>query len=81
VVRPDSARRSAARAAELQQVPTKRLVSLMQRFLVDDRGLETVEYGVVTALIVIGTIAVLASLGNAVSVRLTASADTIAGFG
>jgi Flp pilus assembly pilin Flp len=36
----------------------------MKRFLADDRGLETVEYAIITGLIVTGLIAVVAAIGT-----------------
>ena len=36
----------------------------LQRFLADDRGLETVEYAIITGLIVTGLVAVVAALGT-----------------
>ena len=35
-----------------------------KRFLADDRGLETVEYAIITGLIVTGLIAVVAAIGT-----------------
>ena len=48
-------------------------------FLRDESGLETVEYAVITVLIVIGIVAATASLGSAIGSRLTAAADIISG--
>jgi len=36
----------------------------IKRFLADDRGLETVEYAIITGLIVTGLIAVVAAIGT-----------------
>ncbi len=35
-----------------------------QRFLDDDRGLETVEYAIIAGLIVTGLVAVVVAIGN-----------------
>jgi Flp pilus assembly pilin Flp len=35
-----------------------------QRFLADDRGLETVEYAIITGLIVTGLVAVVVAIGT-----------------
>jgi len=36
---------------------------MLQRFLADDRGLETVEYAIIAGLVVASLIAVVAALG------------------
>jgi Flp pilus assembly pilin Flp len=36
---------------------------MLQRFLADDRGLETVEYAIIAGLVVTGLIAVVAAIG------------------
>ena len=45
---------------------------LMRKFVKDEKGLETVEYAIIAGLIVIGTIAVIASIGGWVNVKFTA---------
>ena len=47
----------------------------IQSFLRDDRGMETVEWAVLAALIVAGLIAVIAGLGNNVLTNLSALRD------
>ena len=37
---------------------------LFRRFGADERGLETVEYAIITGIIVIGTLTVIASIGG-----------------
>ena len=43
-----------------------RIMSTLKRFIKDERGLETVEYAIITALIVAGTITVLGTIGRRV---------------
>jgi Flp pilus assembly pilin Flp len=38
--------------------------NIVKAFLRDDRGMETVEWGVLAALIVVGLVAVVGTLGN-----------------
>ena len=45
---------------------------LFRRFCRDERGMETVEWGVLAALIVAGLIAVIAGLGSNVLNKFTA---------
>ena len=40
-----------------------RAKTLATRFIVEERGLETVEWAIITSLIVAGTIAILAAIG------------------
>ena len=42
---------------------------MLKRFIKDERGLETVEWAVIAALIVAGLIIVIGNLGDAVSDR------------
>ena len=44
----------------------------IRRFMCDDRGMETVEWGVLAALIVAGLVAVIAGLGSNVLNKFTA---------
>ena len=37
--------------------------NLVKKFVKDERGLETVEYAIIAGLIVVGTIATIASIG------------------
>ncbi len=37
---------------------------MIKKFVSDERGLETVEYAIITGLIVAGTIAIIASIGG-----------------
>jgi len=39
-------------------------MQVIKRFLADDRGLETVEYAIITGLIVTGLIAVVVAIGT-----------------
>ena len=39
-------------------------MSALKRFIKDERGLETVEYAIILGLIVVGTIAIVASIGT-----------------
>ena len=41
-------------------------MDMLKRFIRDEQGLETVEYAVIAALIVIGAIATLGLIGNKV---------------
>ena len=45
---------------------------IVKRFVKDERGLETVEYAIIAGLIVVGTIAVIASIGTWVLAQFTA---------
>ena len=57
------------RALDLQR---KEYIMLnMNRFLTDERGMETVEWAVVAALIVAGLVAVITGLGNNVVSKFT----------
>ena len=49
-----------------------KVVEIAKRFVKDERGLETVEYAIIAGLIVVGTIAVIASIGVWVSAKFTA---------
>ena len=44
---------------------------MLKRFLKDERGLETVEWAVIAALIVAGLIAIITGLGTNVEARFT----------
>ncbi|MHC4638244.1 MAG: Flp family type IVb pilin [Planctomycetota bacterium] len=45
---------------------------VLKRFFSDERGLETVEYAIIAGLIVVATIATVASIGGWVSTKFTA---------
>lgn len=47
----------------------KTLKEMLKRFVKDDKGLETVEYAIIAGLIVIGSIALIASIGGWVNVK------------
>ncbi len=40
-----------------------KVVKIAKRFVKDERGLETVEYAIIAGLIVVGTIATIATIG------------------
>ena len=44
-------------------------MNLVKRFIKDERGLETVEYAIIAGLIVVGTIATIATIGGWVQVK------------
>ena len=46
-----------------------RVVRLLNRFVREDDGLETVEYAIIAGLIVVGTIVTIASIGVWVNTR------------
>lgn len=52
----------------------------MLAFLKDERGLETVEYAVMTALIVSAMVLAIGALATAISGRFNAVEGTIAGI-
>jgi len=49
-----------------------KVVEIVKRFVKDERGLETVEYAIIAGLIVVGTIATIATIGTWVSAKFTA---------
>ena len=49
--------------------PKKKVTNMMKRFVSDERGLETVEYAIITGLIVAGTIATIGLIGTWVSAK------------
>ena len=55
--------------------------SLFKKFLVDEQGLETVEYAVIAGLIVVGAIATIASIGFWVATRFQELETALAGGG
>ncbi len=56
------------------------MLRLVKRFLADDRGLETVEYAVMTALIVAALVTAITLLSGSVSGRFTKVKGTIDGI-
>ena len=46
--------------------------AMVKRFLVEEEGLETVEYAIIAGLIVVGVIATVVSIGTWVSGKFTA---------
>lgn len=56
------------------------MLKLVKRFLADERGLETVEYAVMTALIVAAMVLAIGALSGAVTTRFGATQTVIAGI-
>ena len=52
----------------------------VRRFASDDRGLETVEYAVMTALIVAALVTAIGLLTGAISGRFTSVSNTVSGI-
>ena len=50
-------------------------MSLLKKFVRDDRGMETVEWAVLAALIVAGLVAVITTLGSNVLAKFTVLKD------
>lgn len=50
-------------------------LTLLKNFAHDESGMETVEWGVLAALIVAGLVAVIGTLGNNILARFTALRD------
>lgn len=46
-------------------------MNTIKRFISDERGLETVEYAIITGLIVVGIVGTIASIGTWVSQQYT----------
>lgn len=53
------------------------MLNLVKRFLADERGLETVEYAVMTALIVAVMVTAITALSGAVTARFGATQTVI----
>jgi Flp pilus assembly pilin Flp len=51
--------------------------NIVKSFIADQRGLETVEYAIITGLIVAGTIVAIAAIGVWVSGQFTALQGTL----
>ena len=47
------------------------MLSLLKKFVSDDKGLETVEYAIITGLIVVGVIATIGLIGQWVNTQFT----------
>ena len=45
------------------------MYAVLKKFVADERGLETVEYAIITGLIVAGTITVLVTIGGKVKTK------------
>ncbi len=52
-------------------------MEMLKRFVRDERGLETVEYAVILALIVVATIVAIKALSTAVQGKFNETADTV----
>ena len=48
------------------------LISMVKRFVRDERGMETVEWAVVAALIIAGLVTVIAGIGTNVNTKFNA---------
>ncbi len=49
----------------------RRAIEVARRFLRDESGLETVEWGIIAGIIVAGTVAVISSIGTWTNGKLT----------
>ena len=56
-------------------------MNLLKRFIREEDGLETVEYAIMTALIVAGVLTAIGLLAGAVETRFTDTATTVSGAG
>ena len=54
-----------------------KVVEIAKRFVKDERGLETVEYAIIAGLIVVGTIATIASIGVWVNAKFVSLNTTL----
>jgi Flp pilus assembly pilin Flp len=59
----------------------RNVMSAIKRFMKDEQGLETVEYAVILALIVVGTLFAVGLLRDSIINRFTETADIIDGAG
>ncbi len=57
-----------------------KLSTIAKRFIKEDDGLETIEYAVMTALIVAGLVAALGALSGAITGRFGAVQTTVDGI-
>lgn len=53
------------------------MIAMVKRFLADERGLEGVEYAVMTALIVVALITAIGALSTAISGRFNEVRDVV----
>lgn len=56
------------------------MLKAMKKFVRDDRGMETVEYAVMTALIVAALVAAIAALSLAIQGRFNAVDEVVSGI-
>jgi Flp pilus assembly pilin Flp len=56
------------------------MLKAMKKFVRDDRGMETVEYAVMTALIVAALVAAIAALSLALQGRFSAVDEVVSGI-
>jgi pilus assembly protein Flp/PilA len=54
-----------------------KFLKTLKRFVKDEQGLETVEYAVITGLIVAATITAISTLGGWVTTQFTSINDTV----
>ena len=59
----------------------KKFNNVIRRFVRNDEGLETVEYAVMTALVVAAMVTAITLLANAITSRFNQTASTINGIG
>ena len=52
-------------------------MSILKRFLSDERGLETVEYAIIAGLIVVALIALMSAIGTKVKDKFQALHDAL----
>ena len=57
------------------------MLSMLKRFVKDDQGLETVEYAVMTALVVAAMVAAITALSGAITARFGATQTVIENIG
>ena len=57
------------------------MFSLLKRFVKDEQGLETVEYAVMTALVVAAMVAAITALSGAITGQFAATQAIIEGIG
>lgn len=58
----------------------KNATTLFGRFAADERGLETVEYAIMTALIITAIVVALVALAGAISTRIDTTRITLEGI-
>ena len=57
------------------------MLKTVKQFISDEKGLETVEYAVMTALVVAGMVAAITALSAAIVGQFNDTADTITNIG